>query len=380
MPTLHILAGPNGAGKTTLYEAAVKPVIPTVEFVNADRLAAAHFGHNASTEAEAKKGQELADERRAALMAAGKSLVTESTFSHPSKLDLLAEARARGYKIAVYHVNVRSAEVSIARVRDRVTQGGHDVPEDRIRGRYERNKALIKEAVLAADRGQVFDNSRQGLPPELALAFERGRLTYASTRVPLWAREVYAAQLERLSASRLNSAADSFDQAKIITQKLLGDGAKTYTSREGLYRGEIIGQTALHTLQQLSAKSAVAHFTERLKHQPTIGSHATIHYRKGETKALVQERPARAVAFEKQAEAEAVQRYPELKPAYDILRAFEAEGRAQGRINDGNADHFRATFKDKMLAALNAGQLPKRRAKELTPTPQPEPRSRDPQR
>jgi predicted ABC-type ATPase len=380
VPTLHILAGPNGAGKTTLYEAAIKPVNPTVEFVNPDRLAATHFGHNASTAAEAKKGQELADERRAALMASGKSLVTESTFSHPSKLALLAEARAMGYKIAVYHVNVRSAEISIARVKDRVTQGGHDVPEDRIRGRYERNKALIKEAVLVADRGRVFDNSRQGQPPELALAFERGRLTYASTRVPLWAREVYATELERLSASSLNASADSFDQAKIITRKLLGDDAKTYISREGIYRGEILGQTALHTLQRLGAKSAVAHFTNRLKHQPTIGSHATIQYRKGEPKALVQERPARAVAFEKQAEAEAVQRYPELKPAYDILRAFEAEGRAKGRINDDNADHFRATLKDKMLAALNAGQFPKLRAKERTPTPRPEPQSRGPQR
>jgi predicted ABC-type ATPase len=367
MPTLHILAGPNGAGKSTLYQAELKPLHPTVEFVNADRLANAHFGHHASTEAEAKKGQELAEERRADLMAARKSLITESTFSHPSKLELIQEAKDLGYKIAVYHVNVRSADVSIDRVQNRVTQGGHDVPEDRIRGRYERNQPLIKEAVLTADRGQVFDNSVKNKAPELALKFERGQLTYVSEQVPAWARALYADQLEKFSAARLNPAAASFDQAKAITLKTLGDEAKTYIAREGgNYRGEIIGQTDLHTLQKLNDKSVVAHFTDKLKTEPTLSNYATIEYIKGENKATVSERPARAVAFEKQTEEAALKRFPELKPAYDILRTFEAQGRAQGTITDANAEQFRATLKTKMTTALDAGNLPKALAKETT--------------
>jgi predicted ABC-type ATPase len=367
MPTLHILAGPNGAGKSTLYQAELQPRHPAVEFVNADRLASAHFGHHASTEAEAKKGQELAEERRAALMAAGKSLVTESTFSHPSKLDLIQEAQGLGYKIAVYHVNVRSADVSIDRVQNRVSQGGHDVPEDRIRGRYERNKALIKEAVLIADRGQVFDNSVKNQRPELALKFDRGQLTYASDRVPTWAKELYADQLKRFSASRLNPAVASFEQAKAITGKLLSNEAKTYIGRDGgLYRGEIIGQTELHTLQKLNDKSAVAHFTDRLKNEPSMNNYATIEYVKGEEKATVSERPARAVAFEKQTEEEATKRFPELKPSFDIMRNFEVQGRALGTITDANAEQFRASLKDKMTTALDAGKLPKPMQKEAS--------------
>jgi predicted ABC-type ATPase len=360
MPTLHVLAGPNGAGKTTLYEAEVKPANPLVEFVNADRLAAAHFGHHASTEEEAKKGQALADGRRAVLMGSGKSLVTESTFSHPSKLRLIQEALDLGYRVAVYHVNVRSAELSIERVKDRVGRGGHDVPEDRIRGRYERNKALIKTAVLMADRGQVFDNSRLGQPPELALKFERGQLTYASDRVPAWAKDLYADQLEHYSASRLNPAAASFEQARLIAQKVLGEDAKTYVAKErALYRGEIIGQTALHTLQRVNAATVVAHFTERLKDHPSVGRYASIEYSKGESKASVTSRPARAVAFERQTEQEATARFPELKTAYGIMRTFEDEGRASGKITDANVGQFRATLKLKMTSALDSGKLPK---------------------
>jgi predicted ABC-type ATPase len=368
MPTMFVLAGPNGAGKTTLYMAEVAPRNPNAEFINADRLAAAHFGHHASTEAEAKKGQELAEERRAAAMAERKSFVTESTFSHPSKLDLIREAQDLGFKVQVYHVNVRSAEVSIDRVQHRVTQGGHDVPEDRIRGRYERNKELIKDAVLMADRGQVFDNSVKDRKPELAIMFERGQLVYASERMPTWAREIYASQLERFSASRLNAPAASFEQARTITTKLLGGDAKTFITRDaGKYRGEIVGQTELHTLQKLNDKTVIAHFTDRLEKQPSISNYASIEYVKGEAKAKVSERPARAVAFEKQTEEEAIKRFPELKPSFDIMRNFEAQGRAAGTITDANAEQFRASLKEKMTTALDAGKVPKPMEKDINP-------------
>jgi predicted ABC-type ATPase len=368
MPTLHILAGPNGAGKSTLYATQVQPVNPTVEFVNADKLAAKYFGHNASTEAEAAKGQQLAEQRRAALMAERKSLITESTFSHPSKLELIQEAKALGYKVAVYHVNVRSPDISVARVKDRVTSGGHDVPEDRIRARYERSKALIKEAVINADRGLVFDNSRLGQPPEMTLSFERGQVTYASDRVPNWASELYAEKLKEYTASRLNPAAASYTEAKAMTQKILGEEAKTYIPRDvGKYQGEVIGQTAKHTLQQLNDKSVVAHFTDKLQNQPTMNSYATIQYRKDEAKASVKERPARAVAFEKQTEAEATKRYPELTAAYDVMRTLETEVRAKGQVSEATAQQFRTTLKTQMIAALDEGKLPKSKAKTQEP-------------
>lgn len=142
-PTLFLLAGPNGAGKSTLYADRIKP-ITRAPFVNADEIAREWQlqgidadAYAASREATAQR-QSLTDQRR--------SFVTETVFSHPSKLKLVETALAAGYRVALYHVNVRRPEMSIARVAARVAVGGHRVPQDKIRERYERNPPLIRRA------------------------------------------------------------------------------------------------------------------------------------------------------------------------------------------------------------------------------------------
>ena len=194
-PILHVIAGPNGAGKTTLYRDRLEKLYPAAEFVNADELAIKAFGHPARTAAESARGQELAEQRRRELMAERQSLVTESTFSHPSKVDLVREAKAAGYEVVLYHVNVRSPTLSVARVADRVDKRGHPVPEDRIRQRYERNQPLIREAAKLADRAYVFDNSAVGKPHELALILKCGEVVRVSENIPTWVRQLYAEEL-----------------------------------------------------------------------------------------------------------------------------------------------------------------------------------------
>jgi predicted ABC-type ATPase len=193
-PLLHILAGPNGAGKSTLYEADVRRRT-SAEFVNADGLAFEALGHHALTQEEAELGQRLANERRAALMGGRQSLVTESTFSHPSKIDLVREAKAAGYRVVIYHVNVADAEVSVARVASRTQAGGHPVAEDRIRGRYARNGALIREAIMLADTAYVFDNTALALRPRQLITFRHGRIVSAAPDLPAWAAALYAEDL-----------------------------------------------------------------------------------------------------------------------------------------------------------------------------------------
>jgi predicted ABC-type ATPase len=194
-PTFHVLAGPNGAGKTTLYETWVR-LRTTAEFVNADLLVHAALGRHATTQADAELGQRLAEDRRSTLIAARQSLVTESTFSHPSKLDLLQQAKAAGFQLVVYHVNVDSPDLAVARVASRQTHGGHPVPEDRIRGRYQRNQALIREAVRMADRAFVLDNSLRGSPPRVLIAFVSGKPLEVSPDLPAWAQTLYGPDLK----------------------------------------------------------------------------------------------------------------------------------------------------------------------------------------
>ena len=278
-PALHVIAGPNGAGKTSLYEKQLRRRFPDAEFVNADRLALERYGHPAQTLAESQTGQDMAEARRRELMAERKSLVTETTFSHPSKLDLLRDARALGYELRVYHVNVRSVEVSVNRVAQRVVVGGHPVPEDRIRERYERNQPLIREAVRMADRAVVFDNSTRGGTHQLALEYRQGEVVRLGANVPTWARELYADDLQRFTPERVNAPAASFAAAQAVVKRLLGDSARTYITRSGTnYRGPVIGETPLHVVQRLAERAAVAHFKTRLERVPLVGEEVAIAY------------------------------------------------------------------------------------------------------
>ncbi|HSV51919.1 MAG TPA: AAA family ATPase [Burkholderiaceae bacterium] len=190
---MFMLVGPNGAGKSTLYEQRIKPIV-SAPFINADHIQRDEL--NDPTLQAAYQAAEIAESRRQAHLAAGTSFVSESTFSHASKLQLIQDAKASGFRVVMYHVNVRNADLSVLRVAHRKREGGHDVPEDKIRERYERNQALIKTAVLQADRAFIYDNSTLNTPPALAIELRDGKAIWVSERVPAWARELYAKELD----------------------------------------------------------------------------------------------------------------------------------------------------------------------------------------
>jgi predicted ABC-type ATPase len=198
---MYMLAGPNGAGKSTLYELRIKPRIPSgdVPFINADIIQRDEL-KDASMEA-AYTAAEIAETRRRSYLSEGKSFVSESTFSHESKLALTRQAKAAGFRVVIFHVNVRTADLSVERVAMRKTEGGHDVPENKIRERYARNQELIKQAVLAADHAFIYDNSTRNKPPALGLTFRNGKVIHVSELAPGWACDLYSKELEKFSPS-----------------------------------------------------------------------------------------------------------------------------------------------------------------------------------
>lgn len=257
-PIMYMIAGPNGAGKSTLHRLVIEPSI-SAPFINPDVIQRDEL-NDPSLQAS-YKAAEIAEERRRAHLANKTSFVTESTFSHPSKLELLQDAKDHGFRVVVYHVNVRSPELSVKRVGSRFREGGHDVPEDKIRERYARNPALIRQAILLADRGFVYDNSALGKPPELAVAFRSGEVVYASNAVPAWARELYAEEMKLLSPARLNPAAASFEDAqKLADRHAEGKGNVRIASASTSYLGAIVGESSLHWLQNVAPGEYVAHF------------------------------------------------------------------------------------------------------------------------
>lgn len=189
-PTLFLIAGPNGAGKSTLYKDRIAP-ITRAPFVNADEIERA-WRDEGRPYSDPYAASRSAARWRDELLAAGRSFVTETVFSHESKLELVHRAKAMGYRVVLYHVHVREPAFCLARVAARVHEGGHDVPEERIRARYARNQPLIREAARIADITQVYDNSKAGFPPRFVLALDRGQVsTIADAPVPLWAARLY---------------------------------------------------------------------------------------------------------------------------------------------------------------------------------------------
>lgn len=160
MPVLHVIAGPNGAGKTTFFEHVLGPATG-LPFVNADAIARQRWPGD--EEAHGHAAAKVAASRRAALLSEGRSFVTETVFSHASKLELLRTAKARGYLVHV-HVVVVPLELTLRRVKLRKSQGGHSVPARKVRERFRRLWALLADAIQISDETVVYDNTSAARP------------------------------------------------------------------------------------------------------------------------------------------------------------------------------------------------------------------------
>lgn len=332
-PELHIIAGSNGSGKSTLIDADIRHRHPGLPFVNADNLALEHYGHSAVTREEATTGQRLANEMRDELLDARASFLTETTFSHESKIKLLQYARSIGYGIVVYQVGLRSADLAVERVALRVSKGGHPVPEEKTRARWERSLPLIRDAVRMADRAYVYDNSAQDQPHRIALIFNRGQLVQPpGSNVPAWVSDLYADELRGFTPKLLNPARHSFSEAKAIGQGMLGDQSRIFVAKaQGTYTGEVLAKTDLHTLQQVGKQSGIAHLSRKLDREPELGSAVRITYTDAQhaivtsllrSKTGSAEDRKKAEAFRDLPPKAAAAKYPDLANAYAMVSAF----------------------------------------------------------
>lgn len=182
-PVLHLLAGPNGSGKSTFAEILVNRT--RLPFVNADLIAADLWPGD--RDEQLKHGREvsvLAAEERERLLADHTSFITETVFSHESKVELVRQARDRGYAV-ILHVMLVPENLAVERVSDRVLAGGHGVPEDKIRGRYVRLWALVAQARGEVDRAEFYDNSSLDQPFRRAAVYEYGELV-GRAEWPTW--------------------------------------------------------------------------------------------------------------------------------------------------------------------------------------------------
>jgi len=152
---LWLLTGGNGSGKSTFYEQFLAPT--GLPLVNADILAKQLDSEQ--SEAASYKAAFLAGKLRTELLSTGNSFCFETVFSHPSKIDFVAEARTLGYEIILVYIHLQTDELNQARVAQRVQHGGHDVPTDKIINRIPRTMQYVREALPLVDKAKFYDNS-----------------------------------------------------------------------------------------------------------------------------------------------------------------------------------------------------------------------------
>jgi predicted ABC-type ATPase len=181
MRRLDLVVGPNGAGKSTFVAFTLAPLLPLSPFVNADEIARQRWPGDA--ERHSYEAARIAAATRTALIGAGRSFIAETVFSHPSKLELVADAHARDYTV-VLHVLLIPEDLAVERVRHRVLAGGHDVAEEKIRERHRRLWDLVVQAIGSCDSASVYDNSRPK-GPRIVAQFAGGQLI-GSPNWPRW--------------------------------------------------------------------------------------------------------------------------------------------------------------------------------------------------
>jgi predicted ABC-type ATPase len=161
MKRLDLVVGPNGAGKSTFVAVTLAPLLPGSVFVNADEIAKARCPDDMPAHAYDAAG--IAAETRGVLIAEGRSFIAETVFSHPSKLELIDAAHEAGYIVAL-HVLLIPENLAVQRVAYRVYAGGHDVPTDKIRDRYQRLWHLVAEAMCRCALTTAYDNAHRSGP------------------------------------------------------------------------------------------------------------------------------------------------------------------------------------------------------------------------
>ena len=178
-PVIVAIAGPNGAGKTTFFRSHVRQA--GLRFVNADDIAR-ELGISAYEAAQ------IAGALRRELVRQRESFVFETVFSDPvgEKLAFLVDAVAAGYNVVLCFIGIADPETSEARVAMRVSQGGHDVPSEKLASRFRRAIKNLKAAIQTLPIILIFDNDDLADPFRKFAEFRDGKPLTLSEPIPEW--------------------------------------------------------------------------------------------------------------------------------------------------------------------------------------------------
>ena len=134
----------------------------------------------------------IAAQLRSQLLLEERSFCFEAVFSHPSKIDFVGQAKALGYEIILVFIHLDSVSLNQERISQRVSEGGHSVPDEKVRSRISRLLKLIKQTLPLCDQCYLLDNSRADNPFKQVAIIRNGKTELKRDSIPEWARELLA--------------------------------------------------------------------------------------------------------------------------------------------------------------------------------------------
>lgn len=201
---LFVLAGVNGAGKSSLGGAALQA--SGAEFFNPDLAAARLREQQPGLSAEQANGLAWTLGRRGVekALAEGLTFAFETTLGGASMTRLLLDGARAGAEVNVWYAGLATPELHLRRIAARVRAGGHDIPEAKVRERFDASRSNLVKLMPHLASLRVYDNSFEADPragrrpqPVLLLQMQRGRVVaHAPLRsVPAWAKPLLAVAL-----------------------------------------------------------------------------------------------------------------------------------------------------------------------------------------
>ena len=210
-PVLYVLAGVNGAGKSSIGESEFRsqgsPVFNPDTIAQQIRLLHPDISLTLANAHAWQIGKSLLEQA----IAGGHDYRFETTLGGLTIAQLLEKAARSGHRLRIWFCGLASPELHLRRVQSRVALGGHDIPKDKIRERWNRSRENLVRLLPLIDHLRVYDNSAdadpaEGLKPQpvLLLEMKSGKITAPAdlSGAPDWAKPVIAAAIHLHTAGR----------------------------------------------------------------------------------------------------------------------------------------------------------------------------------
>jgi len=184
VPLLTVIAGPNGSGKSTVTRRSLG--INPETLIDPDKIAKELNTFDPSKAAVTAAREPITRSKRFLANKIGFSV--ETTLAGNGTLSLIQEAKQSGYRTTLVFIALDDPAFNVKRVRLRVSQGGHDVPDADILRRYQRSLAKVPAAIRLVDSATMLDNS--GPTYIRVLRTCAGRVIWKGTNFPAWVEQI----------------------------------------------------------------------------------------------------------------------------------------------------------------------------------------------